>query len=192
MSRRTKKKKEDELQQTVMFRTFNVRKRKIDWFEGKQIEKALAPMLSKLEVLRRGEIYGSISAVFFEKEDARKTSHSTYHTEDIDFIPLYMGRRMAEVRVDKLPNRQDPLKVIAAILKPIMGENGSNTSSSAREQILEGQVVQLRLQVEPSALQEIPEALLPGEEQSISTCKEGNLGASSARRWGHIKKLSQK
>lgn len=44
--------KEEEDDQTILYRTYNFIK-KVDWFEWKNIETALEPMLQKFESLRR-------------------------------------------------------------------------------------------------------------------------------------------
>lgn len=80
----------------------------------------MAPIVGKIESIQCGKLYGSIRTVFQDKQTEDEISHKTYQTRDINFIPLYMRRRMAEVRVERLPNKQEVKKIIAATFKPIM------------------------------------------------------------------------
>lgn len=76
---------------------------------------AVKPMLENVESIRRGRVYGSVFVVFYSK----KLSYELYKTTEINFISLYMGRRMGHIGVQKIAKREDPLRVVVAILKPI-------------------------------------------------------------------------
>lgn len=114
-----KERKEEEKKRTIIYRTFNNRARKIDWFPEKKIKLALKPIVDKIETMKGGRVYGSVDVVLYKAEEAKKPSYEPIKTEEINIIPLYMGRRMARLRVHKILKREDPLRVVAAVLKLI-------------------------------------------------------------------------
>lgn len=115
-----KERKEEEQKRTIIYRTYNNRAHKIDWFLEKKIEMSLKPILERVEMMERGKVYSSVEVVFYKAEEAKKLSYKPLKTEEINFMPLYMGCRMARLRVRKIPKREDPLRVVATVLKPIM------------------------------------------------------------------------
>lgn len=96
--------------------------------------------MGKIESFRRGEIYGSVRTVFFEKQKAVDLSHKTFQTTEINFIPLYMGRRMAEIKNGKTTQQTGPDAGNCNDPKAHNGQNGNNKNNSSGEQALEGQI----------------------------------------------------
>lgn len=62
-----------------------------------------------------------VKVIFFKKVDAVVLPHKSLKTSGINFIHLYKGKMMAEIKVERLPYRQEILSVFASILKSIMG-----------------------------------------------------------------------
>lgn len=162
------KNKETEYDRAIIFRIFKYSKKKIHWFDDEKIEKAFEAIMNKVESLGRGKYYGSIKVVFLKKEDAIEMSHQPLKTTDINFIPLYIGKKMVEVRVERLPYRQEPLDIIASTRKPIMGQMELVKAFVKENKLWKGKTITMLIQVNPSALMEIPETLqIDGEPTNI-------------------------
>lgn len=91
--------------------------------------------------------------------------------EEMTLIPKYMERRMAKIRVPKIPPTPNLLKVVAAVLKQIT-ERMEIKHSKKRKKHWQDQPVNLWILVWPEALSEIPETFLIGEEK-LNTFAEG-------------------
>lgn len=126
---------------------------------------ALKPFLEKVESIRRGKVYSSVAMVFHKVETAKELSYRVFKTKEIYFFPFYMGRKMAKIRVQNLPIREDPLRVVATVLKPITERVEIIKATVDVSKFWQEQTVNLFVQVESDALSDVSESLLIRDEK---------------------------
>lgn len=82
-------KMEKERKRTIVFRPYSNLKKKMKWFEDRIIENALSPIMGKIETFQRGKLYGSIRAVFHDKQTTVEIPHKTHLTQEMFYSLLY-------------------------------------------------------------------------------------------------------
>lgn len=155
---------EEERRKTIIYRTISKKTRKIERMTEGKIEEALKPIWNEVEFVKQGRIYGAVEVILKSEEAARENSHHPIENNEMVLNQLYMGRRMAKVRVPRIPPRVNILKVVATVLKLINERMEVIKVTQEVKRNWLGLVVNVWIQIEPNTLPDIPESLEVGSE----------------------------
>lgn len=94
---------EEEGEEAIVFKFYGGRAHEVDRIPEKIMEVALGPIWEKVDFLKRGRTCRSMKVIVDLAGAARLSSKNSIKTDEVNLIPMYMGRRMTRLRVLKDP-----------------------------------------------------------------------------------------